>query len=119
MTEAPTRNTLPQPSDACARPSQLLAAARERLVTYGWRQDGAFAEDGSMCLVNAVAYNWSFEQWAPQVRTYLAVAIFGAEGVEWSPIWQWNDRTGTTFTDVLDVLAHAEKLAREDEEATE
>lgn len=97
-------------------PSQILALAHARLLAHGWRQDGDQSENGGMCLVNTVTYISAYAMaTSGKVRPYLAMAIFGTPDRQWADIWQWNDVPTTTFTDVLDVLTHAEKLAREDE----
>lgn len=119
--------------------SEFLAEARHNIEMYGWIQGDFGAPDEGLCVMGAI--NWvttahyavsanlvgelrTLNSGRKEACVYLRQAVglpaYPQKGIGACPasgIAAWNDDPHRTKGEVLDAFIHAEKLAREDEEA--
>lgn len=88
--------------------SDVLRAAKERIVVGGWMQNGySSPHDERVCAALAIS--------RPEGFPYLQRAVGLPVTQSHQGIWDWNDAPERTLTDVLDAFDHSIKLALEDE----
>lgn len=104
--------------------SEVLVNARQAIETKGWIQHNERTHKG-VCMVGALVDGAGLRgspaayyrtRGAYATACYFVARVLSAEA-EPIAIAVWNDDPFRTVTDVLDVLTHAEKLAKEREDA--
>src|SRR5690348_1929195 len=102
------------------KPSEVISEARNILFERGWTQ-GTYENDaGELCTLGALNAVYQLKERAPDV--HLGAAIMSArvavqESIGHKRIPTWNDHRDRTFSDVIDALDKAEKIAEQQEAA--
>ncbi len=91
--------------------SDILQAARQRLITNGWRKDSMGAENGPHCAMGAIY--WEKDNLSKRTEVYSYIEHLVPRGY----IGEWNDRPERTFEEVLEVFDNAISLAMSEEHA--
>lgn len=96
------------------KPSEVIREARSILFERGWHQGGYQGRDGSVCVEGACLLALETLPGALSEADTLST-IRAVLPSSFCAVFLWNDDEDTTFSDVIDVLDRAEKIAEERE----
>lgn len=96
--------------------SEVIREARSTPFERGWHQGELESEDGSLCIMGALYGALGSVHNTPVARVLPVYAVLESI-VGGAGVGSWNDKYGRTFTEVIDMLDKAEKVAEREEEA--
>jgi hypothetical protein len=89
--------------------SDVIRETRNLLFERGWTQYGSVDPDGSMCVLGALT---TVARTADRSSVEAATAaVFEAVGRGCTSVTSWNDESGRTFSEVVEMLERAERVA--------